>query len=57
MKNVKRFTKRSLLRESLILGILISSPVLWAQNIPTAKPESVGLSSKKLERISQVFQA
>jgi CubicO group peptidase (beta-lactamase class C family) len=29
----------------------------WAQNIPTAKPESVGLSSKRLDYITQVFQA
>ena len=35
--------------------LLVSS--LWAQDLPTAKPEDVGLSSERLQRLSAVFQA
>ncbi len=35
--------------------LLISS--LWAQELPTAKPEDVGLSSERLQRLTAVFQA
>ncbi len=40
----------------LCLFVLLSAPLL-AQGLPRASPEDVGLSSERLERISQVFQA
>lgn len=39
----------------VVLLLLVSS--LWAQDLPTAKPEDVGLSSERLQRLSAVFQA
>jgi CubicO group peptidase (beta-lactamase class C family) len=41
---------------SLFVGILILAAVAGAQDLPTAKPESVGLSSERLERISKTVQ-
>src|ERR1700758_175717 len=40
----------------VLLGLLILSVVAGAQDLPTAKPESVGLSSERLERISRAVQ-
>lgn len=34
---------------------LISASVAWAQALPTAEPESVGMSAERLDRIEQVF--
>src|SRR5579864_4185262 len=39
-----------------LLGFLVLSVVALAQDLPTAKPESVGLSSERLDRISSVVQ-
>lgn len=39
-------------------GLLaFASPVLYAQNIPTASPESVGMSSARLDMFKQTMQA
>jgi len=35
----------------------VSTPAAWAAGLPTAKPEQVGLSAKRLERITEAFQA
>jgi CubicO group peptidase (beta-lactamase class C family) len=43
-------------RVLVLLGFLVFSLVAFAQDLPTAKPESVGLSSERLERISNVVQ-
>jgi CubicO group peptidase (beta-lactamase class C family) len=40
----------------ILLGLLVLNVCLLAQDIPTAKPESVGLSSERLERIGTVVQ-
>ena len=48
-------------RKSILLSALLSACICtqlsWAQNIPSAKPESVGMSSKKLEHMTKMFQA
>jgi CubicO group peptidase (beta-lactamase class C family) len=43
-------------RITVLLGFFLFSIVALAQELPTAKPESVGLSSERLERISGVVQ-
>jgi CubicO group peptidase (beta-lactamase class C family) len=43
-------------RSAVLLGFLLFSAVAFAQELPSAKPESVGLSSERLERISSVVQ-
>jgi CubicO group peptidase (beta-lactamase class C family) len=43
-------------RVTVLLGFFLFSIVALAQELPTAKPESVGLSSERLERISGVVQ-
>lgn len=35
----------------------LSIPVAFAQPLPTAKPEQVGLSSQRLERLGQTIKA
>ena len=42
---------------SLTLISLFLVPSLWAQDLPLAKPEEVGLSSERLQRLTAVFQA
>lgn len=44
------------LRISTLLCILLLAVVASAQDLPTAKPESVGLSSERLERITKIVQ-
>ena len=39
----------------LVLLIVLTQPIL-SQELPTAMPEEVGLSSERLERISRVMQ-
>jgi CubicO group peptidase (beta-lactamase class C family) len=41
-------------RITVLLGFFLFSIIALAQELPTAKPESVGLSSERLERISGV---
>jgi CubicO group peptidase (beta-lactamase class C family) len=42
---------------SVLLGFLVLHVcVAWAQDLPTGKPESLGLSSERLERIGAVVQ-
>jgi CubicO group peptidase (beta-lactamase class C family) len=43
-------------RSAVLLGFLFFSAVAFAQELPTAKPEAVGLSSERLDRISSVVQ-
>ena len=41
----------------LTLVTLLSFPgFVWAQGLPTAKPEEVGLSSERLERVSRALR-
>ncbi len=40
----------------LLLGFLVLNVLLVAQDLPTGKPESVGLSSERLERIATSVQ-
>ena len=39
----------------LVVGLLLCAP-LSAQRLPTASPESLGLSSERLERVGDAFQ-
>ena len=39
-----------------LLGLVLFAPGVWAQGLPTAKPEQVGLSSERLERVSRVLR-
>src|SRR5262249_51945535 len=36
--------------------VLCSSAILWAQGLPTATPESVGMSGQRLARIGEAFK-
>ena len=38
-----------------LLGIVFTS-LVWADALPTAKPEDVGLSTERLARVTQVFE-
>lgn len=40
----------------VLLGLFILQTFLFAQELPSAKPEAVGLSSERLERINSVVQ-
>ena len=35
---------------------LAAAPLAWAESLPTAKPEDLGLSSQRLQRIGEVFK-
>ena len=39
-----------------LLVFVLFAPGVWAQGLPTAKPEQVGLSSERLERVSRVLR-
>ena len=41
---------------SILLGFLLLGHVVFAQDFSAAKPESVGLSSERLERIGGAVQ-
>ena len=43
-------------RTAFLLGFLVLSVFAFAQDLPAAKPDSLGLSSERLERISTVVQ-
>ncbi|MEE2637153.1 MAG: serine hydrolase domain-containing protein [Acidobacteriota bacterium] len=40
----------------LVLGMSIAVPSLAAEDLPTAAPESVGMSTERLQRIDEYFQ-
>ena len=39
-----------------LLALVTFATGVWAQGLPTAKPETVGLSSERLERVSRVLR-
>ena len=43
-------------RFSALLFVLVMAAALLAQELPAAKPESVGLSSERLERVAATVQ-
>src|SRR5215471_1743177 len=45
------------LRTLMLLSIFCATPVAVAENVPTAKPEAVGLSSARLERLAAAIRA
>lgn len=47
---------RNLQRSSFGLILLLVSPLIWAADLPMAQPESVGISSERLQRIDDYFQ-
>jgi CubicO group peptidase (beta-lactamase class C family) len=38
-----------------LAGVVLIHAVVWAQGLPTAKPEEVGLSSERLERVTRAL--
>jgi len=49
--------KKNLMRLAIVVVLFIGmSSALWAQGLPTAKPEQVGLSSERLSRIDTYFK-
>ena len=40
---------------SLVMSVMLvlTGSVAWTQSLPSAKPEQVGLSSERLERVGQ----
>ena len=53
---MNRNTTSSVLRRGCVIAALVLAAAAFAQELPTAKPESVGLSSERLDRISTVVQ-
>src|SRR5262245_48650058 len=47
--------KRALSLVTLV-GFLFLTGIVWAQGLPTAKPEEVGLSSERLQRASRALR-
>ena len=47
-------TRRAILF-AFVLGAFVGPA--WAQSLPTAKPEQVGMSSQRLERVAQILKA
>ena len=41
----------------VLAALLLQAGWAWSQALPVASPESVGVSSKRLEKISQAMQA
>ena len=41
---------------TVLVFILLALPLAAASSVPTAKPEDVGISSERLQRISQMIQ-
>jgi CubicO group peptidase (beta-lactamase class C family) len=39
-----------------LLSLVLFIPTAWAQGLPTVKPEQVGVSSERLERVSRVLR-
>ena len=48
--------KRYLAAPSGAVVLLLAASVAWAQSLPAAKPEEVGLSAQRLAKIEQVFK-
>jgi len=48
--------KRSVALLTLV-GLLFLAVAAWAQGLPTAKPEEVGLSSERLQRVTQALRS
>jgi len=41
---------------AVFVAALLSTAIVWAQDLPKAKPESVGMSTQRLGRISEVLK-
>jgi len=39
-----------------LISVVLFTTTIWAQGLPTAKPEQVGLSSERLERVSRALR-
>ena len=48
---------RRLVTLGTLFSLVILAPVVWAQGLPTAKLEAVGLSSERLERVSRALRS
>src|SRR2546423_15197283 len=53
---LQHFDRQDRKRIPVLLGFFLFSLITVAQELPTAKPETVGLSSERLDRISSVVQ-
>src|SRR5262245_26674344 len=47
--------KRRLIAMVTLVSVLVLTVGAWAQGLPTAKPEEVGLSSERLQRVSRAL--
>ena len=39
-----------------LVGLVLSTGIVWAQGLPAARPEQVGISSERLERVSRALR-
>ena len=39
-----------------LISLVVFTTHVWAQGLPTAKPEQVGLSSERLERVTRALR-
>jgi CubicO group peptidase (beta-lactamase class C family) len=49
--------KRTIVASAGLLSIVVAASSAWARELPVVQPEKVGLSSERLERIGEAFQA
>lgn len=54
---IQRRLSRLALATSLSACLLASAPALWAADLPSASPQSQGLSAERLGRVRTLFQA
>lgn len=47
---------KRLIASVTLVSVVLFTGIVWAQGLPTAKPEQVGLSSERLERVSQALR-
>lgn len=40
----------------MLVGVIVPGWTAWAQSLPTARPEQVGISSERLERVSRALR-
>jgi CubicO group peptidase (beta-lactamase class C family) len=48
---------RTLIRLVVFMLLVSTASVAWAQSLPSAKPDEVGLSSERLDRVGQALKA
>src|SRR6185436_13258044 len=54
---VRREPMKRLVAFVTLVSVVVLAAHVWAQGLPTAKPEEVGLSSERLQRVSRALAA